>query len=98
MRRTQIYLTEEEWKRLAIVSRERHLTKAFLIREAVDQAYLARPSQESFSKALWAAHGLWKDRKDIKDPAAYVRSLRKKGDRDHYLLKLWRKSSLTQTS
>lgn len=92
MRRTQIYLTEDEWGRLASLSRDRGLPKSLLIREAVDRAYLARPSAESFSKALWAACGIWKDRKDIGDPAAYVRSLRRGGRRERYLKKRWRRS------
>lgn len=62
MRRTQIYLTEEEWGRLASISRDRGMTKSALIREAVDQAHLVKPSKESFSKALWAVYGLWKNR------------------------------------
>ncbi len=93
MRRTQIYLTEEEWGRLASISRDRGLTKSSLIREAVDQTYLSKSSAESFSKALWAAYGLWKNRTDIGDSAAYVRSLRRTGRRDRYLKRQWRKSS-----
>lgn len=63
MRRTQIYLTEEEWRRLASVARDRHVTKAVLVREAVDHAYLVKkPSPEAFSKALWAVYGLWRNR------------------------------------
>ena len=98
MRRTQIYFTEEEWKKLASVSRDRHLTKSALIREAVDQIYLARSSGESFSKALWAAYGIWEGRKDIDDPVAHARSLRKKGRREQYLKQQWRRSSSTPTS
>lgn len=94
MRRTQIYLTDGEWKVLASISHDRRVPKSFLIREAVDQLYLARPSAEAFSKALHAVKGIWRDRKDIGDPASYVRNLRgKSGDRERYLKKLWRKSS-----
>ena len=98
MRRTQIYLTEDEWARLNFLSRDRGLPKSLLIREAVDQLYLAKPSPKDFSKALWAACGIWRDRRDIGDPAAYVRSLRRGGRRERYLKGRWRRSSSTPTS
>lgn len=93
MRRTQIYFTEEEWGRLGSVSRDRHLTKSALIREAVDQMYLAKSSGESFSKALWGVYGIWKGRKDIGDPGSYVRKLRRGSRREQYLKQQWRRSS-----
>ena len=98
MRRTQIYLTDGEWKTLSSISRDRRVPKSFLIREAVDQVYLARPSAEAFSKALHAVKGIWRNRRDIGDPVSYVRNLRRKdGGRERYLRKLWRKSSSTLT-
>lgn len=92
MRRTQIYLTDEEWRTLTALGRQRRLSKAGLIRDAVDQVYRVRPSKEAFSKALWEAHGIWRDRKDIADPAAYVRSLRQGDSRERYLKRKWRRS------
>ena len=94
MRRTQIYLTQEEWGRLASISRDRGVTKSALIREAVDRIHLDKRSSESFSKALWAVHGLWKNRHDMEAPSSHARKFRREsGRRQRYLKKLWRKSS-----
>ncbi len=75
MRRTQIYLTEEEWKTLNRASRERHATMASLIREAIDRTY-GRTSKAQFIQALHDAAGLWSDRTDLPSTAEYVRNIR----------------------
>lgn len=93
MRRTQIYLTEEEWRRLSTLGRQKRLSKALLIREAVDQVYQVRPSAEAFSKALWGAFGIWRGRHEMRDVAAYLQSLRQGSSRERYLKKRWRKPS-----
>ncbi len=76
MRRTQIYLTEEEWRTLNEASRERQVTMASLIREAIDRTYMV-PSTERFLKALHAVAGIWKDRTDLPPTAEYIRWIRR---------------------
>lgn len=95
---TNIWLPRKMLEELRIRAIRRRKSMAGLIREAVEQAYLAKPSTEVFSKALRAAAGIWKGRKDVGDPAAYVRNLRRGGRRDRYLAGKWDRSSSTPTS
>ena len=75
MKRTQIYLTNEEWRALSIESTAHNVSLSELIRRAIDQVYVHN-GKDDFEQALRAATGLWKDRADIGDTDAYVRSLR----------------------
>lgn len=89
MRRTQIYLSTEQWEALHAMSFRTHQSMSDLIRAALDRKYLcAKPS--SFESAVREASGIWKDREDIRDTAAYVRELRK-GTRLERLQRLKRK-------
>jgi hypothetical protein len=76
--RTQIYLTQAQQKRLALVARGAPVTKSELIRRAVDQFLDQQPLPNPASKAqrLSSIAGLWAGREDMADPAAYVRQLR----------------------
>lgn len=76
MKRTQIYLTEEEQLALDKLSEQRDTSKSALIREAVDE-YLAKHSEERRKKAFEKAFGMWKDRDDLPD----FEKLRKEWDR-----------------
>lgn len=76
--RTQIYLTQAQQKRLALVSRGAAVTKSELIRRAVDQFLDQQPATSAVAKAqcLSSIAGLWAGREDMADPSAYVRHLR----------------------
>ena len=76
--RTQIYLTEAQQKRLALACRGAAVTKSELIRRAVDQFLDQQLSATPAAKAqrLGSIAGLWADRADMADPAAYVQALR----------------------
>ena len=76
--RTQIYLTQVQQKRLALACRGAAVTKSELIRRAVDQFLDQQPSATPAAKAQRLKHiaGLWADRADMADPAAYVQALR----------------------
>ena len=76
--RTQIYLTQEQQKRLTLASRRAAVTKSELIRHAIDQFLAQQLAATSASKAqrLSSIAGLWAGREDMADPSAYVRSLR----------------------
>jgi Ribbon-helix-helix protein, copG family len=76
--RTQIYLTQTQQKRLAAACRRTAATKSELIRQAVDQfldQQTTAPRSDKLARVQGIA-GLWADRNDIADPAAYVRTLR----------------------
>ena len=76
--RTQIYLTQAQQKRLALVSQNAAVTKSELIRRAVDQFLDQQPSANPAIKAqrLDTIAGMWATRDDMADPASYVRALR----------------------
>ncbi len=66
MVRTQIYLTEEEKKKLQSLARRTGRKQSRLIREAIDQLLqdaLPQNRRESMNQAC----GLWKDRDDLPD-------------------------------
>ncbi|MFO7767524.1 MAG: ribbon-helix-helix protein, CopG family [bacterium] len=66
MRRTQIYLTEEEREALRLLSEREGRPMSELIREAVDR-YIARRSASTREEALRNARGIWRDRDDLPD-------------------------------
>ena len=80
--RTQIYLTAEQQVQLNQLSRQNACSKSELIRSAVDQ-FLVQQTQKGAeqqkqqtkaqAKGLGLLTGLWKDRDEMRDPAAYVR-------------------------
>ncbi len=75
MKRTQIYLTEQERKALERLSEERGTSKSSLIREAIDQ-YLVEEKKD-WREAVRGIRGMWKDREDLPD----FKSLRKEWNR-----------------
>lgn len=76
MKRTQIYLTEEEQLALDKLSEQKDTSKSALIREAVDE-YLVKHSEEHRKEILERVAGMWKDRDDLPD----FEEIRKEGDR-----------------
>jgi hypothetical protein len=76
--RTQIYLTQAQQKRLALVCRSAAVTKSELIRRAVDQFLDQQPSATPAAKArrLGSVAGLWANHADMADPIEYVQALR----------------------
>lgn len=76
--RTQIYLTQTQQTRLAAACRRSSATKSDLIRQAVDQFLDRQTPADPTSKAqrLNGIVGMWAQRDDVADPAAYVRALR----------------------
>lgn len=76
--RTQIYLTQTQQIGLAAACRRAAVTKSELIRQAVDQLLSQQASPSAADKAhhLEGLAGMWADRSDMADPAAYVGTLR----------------------
>jgi hypothetical protein len=75
MKRTQLYLNEDIWKALHVLSRQQGTSISELVRQAVRDKYGSSPA--SRRQAMQALVGIWKDRKDLPDSTALVRRLRK---------------------
>ena len=77
MRRTQIYLSEEQGRYLARRSKAAGTTVSELIRDAIERTYLApddRRTQAQRVEILRSTAGAWKGRKD--SGKQYVERLR----------------------
>ena len=76
--RTQIYLTQAQQARLTVACRRSAATKSELIRRAIDQFLEQQPLANANDKVqrLKSIAGMWAERSDMADPAAYVRALR----------------------
>jgi len=66
MVRTQIYLTERERERLAVIARITGKRQSVLIREAVDRLIEQSDSRRR-ETVLREAAGIWKHRTDLPD-------------------------------
>lgn len=79
MKRTQIYLTLEQWQALQAQSQKEHKTMAELIRHAIDKVYRQK-KKDTFKQTLLNMAGIWSKRTDIGSTDEYLRKLRA-GDR-----------------
>ncbi len=75
MKRTQLYLEEDVWKVLQIVSRQSGASISDLVRQAVRERYVGGKTNRE--EVLKSVVGLWKDRQDLPDTETYVRRLRR---------------------
>ena len=75
MRRTQLYIDDDLWGTLRIRSRQAGTSVSNLVRQAVREKYSTGLAGRQ--QAMKAFAGIWKDRADLADSAAYVRALRK---------------------
>jgi predicted DNA-binding protein len=75
MRRTQIYLSEEESEAVEAAARSAGRTRSKIIRDAIDEKYLRRPATNELLQAIDAAFGAWRRREE--DGEAYVERLRR---------------------
>ena len=66
MVRTQIYLTERERERLAVIARISGKRQSDLIREAVDRL-IEQSDSRTRETVLREAAGIWKQRTDLPD-------------------------------
>ncbi len=76
MKRTQIYLNNDQYNNLLIESRKRSKTISDLIREAVDKSFGAK-KDVGLDRATDNIFGLWEKRKDIISGMNYVDNIRK---------------------
>jgi hypothetical protein len=76
MRRTQLYLSEDVYGVLSVLSRQEHRSVSDLVREAVVERYGTKTRIDKATIAKKLA-GIWKRHPAMKDPEAYLRRLRK---------------------
>lgn len=78
MRRTQLYLDEEQHRQASRVAAEMGQTLSDVMRVALDDYLLRRRRQrKDFHDALSQAAGIWRSREDVPDLA----EIRKAGER-----------------
>jgi len=75
MRRIQLYLDDDLWETLHVRAHASGSTISELVRDAERERYLG--SLETRNKAMQAVVGLLKNRREIGDSTAHVRSLRR---------------------
>ncbi len=73
--RTQIFLTAEQRRRLRVWSKLAKKTSSELVREAIEDRFVRRPTPEEFDAVLRASFGSWKGRK--RTSRSIVRTLRR---------------------
>ncbi len=73
--RTQIFLTVQQRRRLRTWAKLERKTASELIRAAIEDRYVQRPTPEEFRRALDESFGGWKRRK--KSSVNFVRGLRR---------------------
>ena len=76
MKRTQIYLSNEQWRDLSRTARIEGASVAELIRRAVDQTYRGQRLAPAAVEAWDSLAGVWSDRDDLPDTEHYMRELR----------------------
>jgi len=74
MKRTQLYLEEDVWKVLQILSRQSGASISDLVRQAVRERYVGGKANRQ--QVLMSVVGLWRNRKDLPNTDSYVRGLR----------------------
>jgi len=70
MVRTQIYLTRQQRDELAAMAKMAGKKQSVLIREAIDRL-IGRAGRRRYEAVLAEAAGIWRDRKDLPDFAAF---------------------------
>jgi hypothetical protein len=74
MRRTQLYLEDDLWAALHAKALLEKATVSELVRVAVRERYMG--NLEERRAAMLGIVGLWKDRPDMEDAEAFIRTLR----------------------
>ena len=64
MKRTQVYITEEQDKRLADLARSMHVSKAEALRWALDRALTTDNAEDEAPAAIRASAGVFADHHD----------------------------------
>ncbi len=75
MERTQIYFLKDEKEKLLNLAKEKGVTMAEVVREAVSE-YLVK-ERKTLADKLSEAQGIWSDREEIKNSDDYISHMRK---------------------
>lgn len=76
MKRSQIYLPVEQWRKLDALGHQTRQSVSHLIRQAIDRSYQDK-TIDDFELILNGVSGLWSERNDIQPTGTYLRGLRK---------------------
>ena len=74
VKRTQIFLSDDELEALSKASRATGRTKSDLVREAIDRVYLKGVEQRKLLSAVKASKGSWARREDGKEAVERLRT------------------------
>lgn len=77
MRRTQIYLDEQQVAQLQAAAKTSDRSVSEIIRDAIDEKLSRAEEPDDFERAIVAAAGIWASRVDIGATDEYVRKLRR---------------------
>ena len=77
MKRTQLYMDEEIFQGLMVLSRQKNTTISQLVRQAVEKVYGKNKKRSDKIAVLDSVFGLWKSRKDLPSIEEYIRQSRK---------------------
>jgi predicted DNA-binding protein len=77
MRRTQIYLDDQQRRKLDQVAKRTRRTVSELIREAIDARYAATPKEDFLAALRAGVFGVWKQRSDLDPTGSYLRRVRR---------------------
>ena len=75
MKRTQLYLDDDLWQALHNRARSERTTISEMVRQAARERYF--PDLDQRREAMQAFIGTREDRPELRNPAAYVRRLRR---------------------
>ena len=75
MKRSQVYLLDNQWQKLVTLSKQTGQSVAQLVRVAIDKVYIKK-NNINFELALRKGFGIWENRIDIENTDKYVRNLR----------------------
>jgi predicted DNA-binding protein len=77
MRRTQIYLDEDQTVRLRAAAKAGRRTVSEIIREAVEEKLSSLDGPPAFERALAEVQGIWAERRDLEPTDDYIRKIRR---------------------
>lgn len=77
MRRTQLYIEDDLWHALHVRARREGTSISELVRQAARERYLGKLDERKAAMQGWV--GIRKDRPEFRNPAEYLRRLRRGG-------------------
>ena len=89
MIRKQVFIREDQERRLKALARRAGMSEAEIIRDGIDRALAERgTADDGWKRVILEGAGIWKDRDDIEDIVAEGRRLSQ--ERSERLMRRWR--------